>query len=71
MSTRNRNAIRNLARDRGKTEDQLLADLLEECGHEQKAVAERLNISQAAVSVALKRNHFRPVVKWIREAVQV
>lgn len=66
MSTRNRNAIRNLARDRGKTEDQFLAEMLEECGHEQKAIAERLKISQAAVSVALKRNMFRPVIKWIK-----
>lgn len=61
-----RNAIRNLARDRGKTEEELLTELLEECGHEQKAVAAHLNISQAAVSVALKRNKFRPVIKWIK-----
>jgi DNA-binding MarR family transcriptional regulator len=46
-----RNVIRRLVRDKGKGEDELLAELLEECGHEQKAIAESLNISQASVSV--------------------
>lgn len=64
-----RNIISKLARERGKEESDFLAELLDLCGHEQKAIAERLHVSQAAISVALKRNKFRPVIKWVKEQI--
>lgn len=62
-----RNIIHEIAQNRGISEADLIAQELSEHGN-QKGVAESLGVSQAAVSVALRRNGFYSVVVWKRES---
>lgn len=57
------NAIERRAKAEGLTEKKLLIKLIE-AGNNQKDIAAKLGVSQAAVSTAFGRNNIRPVIRY-------
>lgn len=62
-----RNTIGNLAQREGIEVSEFLQRLLDQYGHEQKKIADGLNISQSAVSQALEKAGFQRVQRYERK----